>query len=639
MLAARGADDTPWCNSEQTLLLSQTDSPTNKYRLPLLPASYSPSHRPVMPAVLHFPTRLCSCVGASVRIWHVPVVRRQWLLSLLLAALLAAVLLYPHIVTDPHARWQLLSVQLVSATKLLAAVQAELTWDATLLLSFGSRLQACQLDGTAGGERDTLGLDRLSGPFSDDFLSESADGRSYELSAAAPALFSPSYRPSTSSPYRPPSTLACSKSSLRCDVAVVDLFQADLQAESEHPATAHTATPHSTDTFDSDSASAIPTFCTSPQSNDQCEQWPFSDSSSDGVAGEQRECGSGVLDMQESEHWWYYRHPMSCMRLARSIASSHSYCVGHIRDVDESVVNFHVAMFGPLWRRQATLAVSSFLLTQNLNQSRLLVWTDRPWSELSGVGGMQPLLDAAAQHVELRVWNAYEELVASNSLLSGSAAWYASIDDSHGYLRGDLMRLLLLHNYGGVWLDADVLLLRDLSPFLGQQFLYKWGGHCDELNGAVVRMFRGSALSSRFLDAIYHTPPRPNSVDWGNSLYSAVHAEQQASRTEQGGQSTAQPSVTSLRSDRFTVFPACFFNPNWMEPGAFSPILRPELPTLWPSLWYGPFAYHLHGEVWDDDGYAARDPTYLHVAAAITLRIRALWKVNLDQHSGGAAAG
>ena len=39
------------------------------------------------------------------------------------------------------------------------------------------------------------------------------------------------------------------------------------------------------------------------------------------------------------------------------------------------------------------------------------------------------------------------------------------------------MRLVLLHNYGGVYFDADVLLLRDFAPILGQQFLYKWAAN------------------------------------------------------------------------------------------------------------------------------------------------------------------
>ena len=538
------------------------------------------------------------------------------LTALLVAALLLAALLYPACtVEDAHGRWQLLTVRFVAARQLLREVTTELAWDAAwLLLALGSKQRACQLDVAADGE-DILreALQQTSGGFSGVALSESEDGQSYELSVSAPPMFSPSYRPTSSSPYAPARVLACSLPSRRCDVAVLDLFQADLRAETTDSAAASSdAVAHT---------AALPTFCATPERNASeagCEQWPFS-----AFPTAESACGSGVLNMAESRQWWYYRHPMSCMQLARSIGSRHNYCAGRDPHVDESRVEFHIAMFGPQWRRQATLAVAAFLLTQNLSQSHLNIWTDRSWSALSGVDDVQPLLSAAAQHVQVRVWDALSELLASNTLLSGSAAWYASIDDSRGYLRGDLMRLLLLHNYGGVWLDADVLLLRDLSPLLGQQFFYKWGGHCDEFNGAVVRMFRRSALSSRFLDTLYHTPPLPNSVHWGNGLYTTLHAAQHASLAAQ----RSPPSTASLRSELFTVFPACFFNANWMEPAAFSPLLRPELPSLWPTLWHGPFAYHLHGEVWDDKGFAAQDPTYKHVAARIATLTQAKWKL------------
>ena len=604
MAAGRAVEGAEWCSSERTQLLSQAEGPSEQCSVLPLHSPHPPSsRRHSVRSVLHVcssPSRLSSLLGSSVRSCRASVARHRCAsASLLLVALLAAAVLLPCLVADPHARSQLLAVRLVALTKLVANIHAELAWRTNLLLlSWGSPLRACQTD-TVEDAGPAAGLAGGQQRFSDVYLVDSEDGQSYDVSDAAPTVFSPSYRPSASSPYSPARVLACSTSSRRCDVAMAGLFQADLVAEMSSP-------------------TASSALCSAPSngSSAACELWPLSHGGSERSGASDAEpasCGSGVLNMHESRHWWYYSHAMSCMRLSRSIGPKHGYCAGRDPHVDEQRVYFHLTMFGPAWRRQATLAVSSFLLTQNLSQSQLLIWTDRPWVELSDATDMQPILSAFASHVEVRLWSAYDELLASDSLLSTSAAWYASIDDSKGYLRGDLMRLLLLHNYGGVYYDADVLLLRDLAPMLGQQFLYKWGGHCDELNGAVVRMFKGSAVSSRLLDALYHTPPRPNSVDWGNNLYSIIHSSQL----------TAQPTAASLRSQHFTVFPACFFNPNLMEPGAFSPILRPELPKLWPGLWYGPFAYHLHGEVWNEKGFAARDPTYQRVAATITARMHA----------------
>ena len=306
-------------------------------------------------------TQLSSSIRATTR-WcrRGTAFRTKWVVRLLIAALLsvALVTVLPCLVADPHARWQLLAGKLVSAEKLLTAVQSELWWGVRfLLLARGSRLRACEADSPSFGPL---------AHFSDEFVSDSSDGRSYEVSGVPPLVFSPSYHPSASSPYPPARLLACSSSSMRCDFAFAELFQADLVAELNSSGAATSQT--------------LP-FCTSPSDDSSsCQQWPFTDDE-DGRAG----CGSGVIELSESRQWWYYQHPMSCMRLARSIGSQHGYCVGREAGLDEAVVYFHMTMFGPVWRRQATLAVESFLVSQNLSQSQLLIWTDRPWGALIGV--------------------------------------------------------------------------------------------------------------------------------------------------------------------------------------------------------------------------------------------------------------
>ena len=36
--------------------------------------------------------------------------------------------------------------------------------------------------------------------------------------------------------------------------------------------------------------------------------------------------------------------------------------------------------------------------------------------------------------------------------------------------QSDLMRAALLYNYGGAWMDSDVLLVQDLSPLLEEDW-------------------------------------------------------------------------------------------------------------------------------------------------------------------------
>ena len=64
----------------------------------------------------------------------------------------------------------------------------------------------------------------------------------------------------------------------------------------------------------------------------------------------------------------------------------------------------------------------------------------------------------------------------------------------------DLVRFVLCHTHGGVYLDMDTLLLRDWAPLLAapSAFAYRWS-RLDRYNTAVLRLFKRSALGTFLL--------------------------------------------------------------------------------------------------------------------------------------------
>ncbi|KAJ4483748.1 glycosyltransferase family 32 protein, partial [Lentinula aciculospora] len=64
----------------------------------------------------------------------------------------------------------------------------------------------------------------------------------------------------------------------------------------------------------------------------------------------------------------------------------------------------------------------------------------------------------------------------------------------------DMARFLLCHRFGGVYLDADTLFLRDWEELWGWKgaFAYRWSWH-DNYNTAALKMSKGSALGSFIL--------------------------------------------------------------------------------------------------------------------------------------------
>jgi len=95
--------------------------------------------------------------------------------------------------------------------------------------------------------------------------------------------------------------------------------------------------------------------------------------------------------------------------------------------------------------------------------------------------------------------------------------------DAKAWVDGDLIRLLLLWNYGGVWVDMDSLLTRDLEPLLEHEFVTQWDCYDKPyvpLNGALMRFRKHSPyLCEAFHIMSTSSPPRSGSTDWGSLLY------------------------------------------------------------------------------------------------------------------------
>lgn len=69
--------------------------------------------------------------------------------------------------------------------------------------------------------------------------------------------------------------------------------------------------------------------------------------------------------------------------------------------------------------------------------------------------------------------------------------------DRLSVILSDMARFVLTHRYGGIYLDADTLFLRDWEELWNYrgQFAYRWSWH-DKYNTAVLKLHKGSALGT-----------------------------------------------------------------------------------------------------------------------------------------------
>jgi hypothetical protein len=225
--------------------------------------------------------------------------------------------------------------------------------------------------------------------------------------------------------------------------------------------------------------------------------------------------------------------------------------------------------------RHFSTLINSYIATQDLEHTKLILWSNRDLRN-------HPQLAEYWKYpfLETRVY------VARREARGSPVARYRELvekQDSRVYLDGDLFRLLVLYKHGGVYLDSDVMLLRDFTPLLNQEFLYLWGIEKMKtlmMNGAVMHSFQRSEWMRLLLTEL----PKMCSYEgfcWGYYLYQHTYY---------------------IHKPNVTIFPAIMFDPDWYaDPkiGGNGPFVlfekKRETSTYkLDDLYDGVFAYHWH---------------------------------------------
>ena len=210
----------------------------------------------------------------------------------------------------------------------------------------------------------------------------------------------------------------------------------------------------------------------------------------------------------------------------------------NVRDEDydypDEIVNFHI--YTEVKNNKELECVKSFLATQNLEKTRLVIWSDYEIYD-------NPLLQPYKHLITFKVYNAREEAVGTpmeheHTMLDAS--------DSKYYLKSDLFRLMILHKYGGVWADMDIVFLRDFKPILDQEYMYQWGGDTDFAHlgacATVLAMHKQSEFSYKMLDVVKTMPALGDTTVWGKDTFAKLWREW----------------------PHFTIFPSTFYNTEWL---------------------------------------------------------------------------
>ncbi|CAG8815464.1 41999_t:CDS:2 [Gigaspora margarita] len=165
--------------------------------------------------------------------------------------------------------------------------------------------------------------------------------------------------------------------------------------------------------------------------------------------------------------------------------SSPKYC-----DENDPMI-FHV-----YWRGKSTekiaLMIKSFLYTQPLRCSCLYIWVDENYEDLRLDKKIWPLIRFSGKNLFFKKWVTDEQLNSDPIFLG----WKSKISLNQNVVGfSDIVRFVLLYRYGGMYLDADVLCLRDMRPIynLNFDFAYRWS-FWTHYNTAILRLQLNSTI-------------------------------------------------------------------------------------------------------------------------------------------------
>jgi hypothetical protein len=177
------------------------------------------------------------------------------------------------------------------------------------------------------------------------------------------------------------------------------------------------------------------------------------------------------------------------------------------------------------------LSIKSVIATQNLNNCKIILWSNRDLSENEYLKPLLPFI----QH---KIWDMEKHLKDF-----GLEKLIELLKSDRGYVTGDIFRILCLGLYGGIYCDLDIILLKDLSPLLKYEFTYFWP-LINSQNGSIMRIDYQSDFFKNLIETIKNTEKiNPNSFDLGEALY----------------------RKTRENFKKYSIFPTSWFDGDWLN--------------------------------------------------------------------------
>jgi hypothetical protein len=173
-------------------------------------------------------------------------------------------------------------------------------------------------------------------------------------------------------------------------------------------------------------------------------------------------------------------------------------------------LHFYWQDYGSPFNEKHALSIKSAITTQNLNNCKIILWSNKDLSENEY---FKPLLP----FIEHKIWDMQKQLKDFglenlSKILQSDKGIPALVHTA------DLFKILSTGLYGGISSDLDVIFLKDFSPLLNYEFTYFWP-LINSQNNAIVRI---DYQSDFFKNIIQVLKNNSNFNNLNESLYKKV---------------------------------------------------------------------------------------------------------------------
>jgi hypothetical protein len=243
--------------------------------------------------------------------------------------------------------------------------------------------------------------------------------------------------------------------------------------------------------------------------------------------------------------------------------------------------------------------ILSFLVTQK-DDAILRFWVRNP-TDIKDMKQWLDLDSMAKTHVHRVDFRSFSDIERSTGVAKriDIDRFLKVYEDSKLPRALDVARYMMLDAHGGIWLDADTLVLRDMSPLAGLSFAYTNDWASDPMwsmmNITSAKWLHGQMVNNAVIG-----------VDSNQSCFTQALLSEIAEKQKQGsgGYFEFGPALISqLPDQRFHPLPGCFFEPPSGWPPCsevFKATDKSEENAKLLRSGKGPFTYHWHNR-WEEE--------------------------------------